>query len=105
MSKNDLLLYALWNMCSVIAFQRRFTQYLHGDTSQKTAFFIVTAAENLKSYTTTHLFVQKIVDKKEILRTASNTGIYCSSDSWYSLPSIIHFRKFHRQHQCTLQLV
>jgi hypothetical protein len=25
--------------------------------------------------------------------------------SWYSLPSIIHFRKFHRQHQCTLQLV
>jgi hypothetical protein len=23
---------------------------------------------------------QKIVDKKEILRTVSNTGIYCSSD-------------------------
>jgi hypothetical protein len=25
--------------------------------------------------------------------------------SWYGLPSVIHFRKFHRQHQCTLQLV
>jgi hypothetical protein len=24
---------------------------------------------------------------------------------WYSLPSIIQFRKFHRQHQCTLHLV
>jgi hypothetical protein len=42
----------------------------------------------------------------EILCTVSNTSIYCSSDkSWYSLPSIIHFQKFHRQHQCTLQLV
>jgi hypothetical protein len=25
--------------------------------------------------------------------------------SWYSLPSTIHFRKFHRQYQCTLQHV
>jgi hypothetical protein len=47
----------------------------------------------------------KIVDKKEILLIASNTDIYCSSDkSWYSLPSIIHFRKFLCRHQCTLQL-
>jgi hypothetical protein len=31
------------------------------------------------------LFCSKIVDKKEILRTVSNTGIYCSSDKrWYS---------------------
>jgi len=30
---------------------------------------------------------RKTVDKEEILpvRTVSNTGIYCSSDSWYSL--------------------
>jgi hypothetical protein len=35
------------------------------------------------------LYSSKIVDKKEILRTVSNTGIYCSS-----LPSIMHFRKF-----------
>jgi hypothetical protein len=35
------------------------------------------------------LYSSKIVDKKEILQ------------SWYSLPSIIYFRKFHRQHQCT----
>jgi hypothetical protein len=27
------------------------------------------------------LYSSKIVDKKEILRTASNTGIYCSSDN------------------------
>jgi hypothetical protein len=27
------------------------------------------------------LYSSKIVDKKEILRTVSNTGIYCSSDS------------------------
>jgi hypothetical protein len=26
------------------------------------------------------LYSPKIVDKKEILRTVSNTGIYCSSD-------------------------
>jgi hypothetical protein len=26
------------------------------------------------------LYISKIVDKKEVLRTVSNTGIYCSSD-------------------------
>jgi hypothetical protein len=51
------------------------------------------------------LYSSKIVDKKEILRTVSNTGIYRLSGSWYSLPSLIHFRKFGRQPQCTLQLV
>jgi len=51
------------------------------------------------------MYIRKIADKKEILRvrTLSNTGIYCSSDSWYR--GIINVRKFHRQHQCTLQLV
>jgi hypothetical protein len=49
------------------------------------------------------MYISKIVDKKEILCTVSNTGIYCSS--WYSLPSVIHFRKLHRPHQCTLQFV
>jgi hypothetical protein len=39
----------------------------------------------------------KIVDKKEVIRTVSKTGIYRSSDSWCSLRSIIHFRKSHRQ--------
>jgi hypothetical protein len=29
----------------------------------------------------------------------------CFLQSWYSLPSTIHFRKFHRQHHCTSQLV
>jgi hypothetical protein len=48
----------------------------------------------------------KIVGKKEMLRTVPNTGIYYSSDEVGTiLPSVIHFRKFHRQHQCTLQLV
>jgi hypothetical protein len=47
------------------------------------------------------LYSSKIVDKKEILRTLSNTGIYCSSDSSYSLRSVIHFPKFHSQHQWT----
>jgi hypothetical protein len=28
----------------------------------------------------TALYSSKFVDKKEILRTVSNTGIYCSSD-------------------------
>jgi hypothetical protein len=52
------------------------------------------------------LYSSKIVDKKDILRTVSDTGAYCYKwQSWYILPSIIHFRKFHRQHQCTLQLV
>jgi hypothetical protein len=33
------------------------------------------------------LYSFKIVDKKEILRTVSDTGIYCSSEkNWYSLP-------------------
>jgi hypothetical protein len=44
------------------------------------------------------LYSSKIVDKKEILHTVSNTGIYCSSDS-----SIIQFQKFHLQNQWTLQ--
>jgi hypothetical protein len=45
------------------------------------------------------LYSSKIVDKKEILRTVSNTGVYCSSDkSWYSLPSKIYFRKLHHQY-------
>jgi hypothetical protein len=35
----------------------------------------------------------KIDDKKEILPTVSNTGIYCSSDSWYSLSSYNTFSK------------
>jgi hypothetical protein len=29
---------------------------------------------------------------------------YCDQ-RWYNLPSLIYFRKFHRQHQCTMQLV
>jgi hypothetical protein len=40
------------------------------------------------------LHSSKIVDKKEILRTVSNTGIHFSSDKAYSLPSVIHFRKY-----------
>jgi hypothetical protein len=47
------------------------------------------------------LYSSKIIDKKEILRTVSNTGIYCSSDK----VGAVHVRKFSRQHQCTLQLV
>jgi hypothetical protein len=40
------------------------------------------------------LYSSKIVDKKEILRTVANTGIYCSIDkSWYSLHCIIYFQK------------
>jgi hypothetical protein len=52
------------------------------------------------------LYICKVVDKKEILRTVSNAGIYCSSDkvgTVYLVPT--YFRKFHHQHQCTLQLV
>jgi hypothetical protein len=52
------------------------------------------------------LYSSKIVDKKEILRTDSNTGIYCSS---YKVGTVylvlMHFRKFHRQHHCTSELV
>jgi hypothetical protein len=52
------------------------------------------------------LYSSKIVDKEEILRTVSNVGIYCSSDKDDTiLASIIHFRKFRRQHPCTLHLV
>jgi hypothetical protein len=43
------------------------------------------------------LYTSKIVDKKEISHPVSNTGIYCSSNKVGSLPSIIHFLKFHRQ--------
>jgi hypothetical protein len=46
------------------------------------------------------LYSTKFVDKKEILRTVSNIGIYCSSEklSTVYLALIIHFRKFHPQH-------
>jgi hypothetical protein len=46
----------------------------------------------------------KTVDKKEILRTVSNTGIYCSNENVCTV-HLVYFRKFHRQHQCTLQLL
>jgi hypothetical protein len=52
------------------------------------------------------MFSSKIVDLKEVLRTVSDNGIYCSSDKVGTVYLvIIHFRKFHRQHQCTLQLL
>ena len=40
---------------------------------------------------------------KETLLTDSNIGTLFKGQSWYSLPSIINVRKFHRQHQCTFQ--
>jgi hypothetical protein len=33
-------------------------------------------------YRAISLYSSKIIDKKEILRTVSNTGIYCSSDKF-----------------------
>jgi hypothetical protein len=53
-----------------------------------------------------HCPVPKSLIRKEILQIVSNTGVYYSSDkSWYTLRTITHFRKFHRQQQNTLQLV
>jgi hypothetical protein len=47
----------------------------------------------------TSLYSSKTADKKEILRTVSNTLIYCYKlQIWYNLPCITHFRKFHIQH-------
>jgi hypothetical protein len=52
------------------------------------------------------LYSSKTVDNKEILRTVSNTGIYCSSDKVGTVyVRIIHIRTFRLQHQCTLQFV
>jgi hypothetical protein len=39
-----------------------------------------TARGNRREKSDERLYSSKIVDKKEILRTVSNTGIYCSSD-------------------------
>jgi hypothetical protein len=64
-----------WRWWRFIPLKRWFTQDLYSATSQKMTFFIVTAV------------------KTQILQ------------SWSSLPSIIHFWKFHHQHQCSLQLV
>jgi len=52
------------------------------------------------------MYNHKIVDKKEILRvrTESNTGIYIVQVTEL-VQFIINVRKFHRQHQCTLQLM
>jgi hypothetical protein len=53
-----------------------------------------------------HCTIQKLLIRNKILCTVSNTGIYFFKwQSWYSLSSIIHFRKFQRQHECTLQLM
>jgi hypothetical protein len=41
----------------------------------------------------------KTADMKEILRTVPYTGITVQ------VTKLVQFRKFHRQHQCTLQLV
>jgi hypothetical protein len=54
------------------------------------------------------LYSSKTVDKKEILRTVLNTGIFCSSDkvgTVYPVQYYVYSRKFHRQHQCTSQLM
>jgi hypothetical protein len=46
------------------------------------------------------LYSSKTVDKKEILCSVSNTGIYCWSDEVGTV-----FTKFQSQHRCSLQLV
>jgi hypothetical protein len=43
------------------------------------------------------------VDKKETLRTVSNSGIYCWNDTFGTGCSSVYFRKFRRQHQCSCQ--
>jgi hypothetical protein len=55
---------------------------------------------------TISLYSSKIVDKKEILRTDSNTVIYCSSDRVCKVYLVEYiFLKLHHHNQCTLQLV
>jgi len=51
------------------------------------------------------MYNRKTVDKKEILhvRTAPNTGIYCSSDRVGTVYN--KYSKIPSQQQCTLQLV
>jgi hypothetical protein len=57
-------------------------------------------------YRAISLYSSKTVDKKEILRTVYNLfNLLFMWQNWYSLTSVIHFWKFHRQHQWTLQLV
>jgi hypothetical protein len=51
------------------------------------------------------LYNSKIVYKKDITQCFWYRYLLFKWQSWYNLPSIIHFRKFHRQHQCTLQVV
>jgi hypothetical protein len=51
-----------------------------------------------------HCTVPKLWVRK-ISRTVSNTGIIVQVIKLAQLTCIIHFRKFHRQHQCNLQLV
>jgi hypothetical protein len=47
--------------------------------SKKMYIYICTIPKGFQDITIS-LYNSKIVDKKEILRTVSNTGIYCSSD-------------------------
>lgn len=52
------------------------------------------------------MYSRKIIGKEETLRNVYN--IYCLSDNFftsynaYSSQVIMHIRKFHRPHQCTL---
>jgi hypothetical protein len=64
--------------------------------------FVVTDNLNL-IWRVISLHSSKIVDKREILRTISNAGIYCSSDKVGTV--YLLFRKVNRQHQRTLELV
>jgi hypothetical protein len=47
---------------------------------QKVCMYMCPIPNDLRDWATS-LYCSKIVDKKEILHTISNTGIYCSSDN------------------------
>jgi hypothetical protein len=52
-----------------------------GHSKQKSVYVHVSYSERFPKYNCISLYNSKIVDKKEILLTVSNTGIYCSSDN------------------------
>jgi hypothetical protein len=71
-----------------------------GHSKQKSLYMYMCPIPNGFRDRAISLYISKLLITKTLC-ALSSIGTYCSSDK----VGIIYFRKFHRQYQCTLQLV
>jgi hypothetical protein len=75
------------------------TGHCIGNSKQKIVYVLVFYSERFRDRAVS------LYSERDITYCFSYRYLLSKWQSWYSLLSIIYFRKFQRQHQCTLQLV